>query len=232
MNDEKRYLAVVSGGMDSITMLHDKQNNIDCVVSFNYGSNHNENEINCAAAHCKLIDKKHIIIDMREAFKPFKSALLSGAEAIPEGHYEDETMKHTVVPFRNGIMLSVAAGLAESEGMDGIMLASHAGDHAVYPDCRPDFDNAICEAIYEGTATNISVVFPYAGITKREIAHKGAELLIEWESTWSCYKGGAHHCGRCSTCVERIWALKGLEDHTVYEDTQYAKELLIVRGEW
>jgi 7-cyano-7-deazaguanine synthase len=152
--------------------------------------------------------------------KYFKSSLLEGAEAIPEGHYENENMKSTVVPFRNGIMLSIAAGIAESWGLDNVFIANHGGDHAIYPDCRPEFISAMCEATKAGSYNNVMISAPYTNITKADIARKGKELGIDYTETWSCYKGGEKHCGKCGTCVERKEALKdaGITDNTQYEE--------------
>ena len=148
----------------------------------------------------------------------FTSSLLEGAEAIPDGHYADENMKSTVVPFRNGIMLSVAIGIAESNGLKKVLIANHGGDHAIYPDCRPDFISAINKAAMSGTYLNVEVDAPYTNISKTDIARRGAALGIDYSETWSCYKGGAVHCGTCGTCVERKEALHdaGIDDKTEY----------------
>jgi 7-cyano-7-deazaguanine synthase len=129
-------------------------------------------------------------------------------------------MKSTVVPFRNGIMLSIAIGIAESNNLKYVMIANHAGDHTIYPDCRPTFINAIDEAASTGTFINVHVIAPYTNISKADIARKGKSLGIDYSETWSCYKGGAKHCGKCGTCVERKEALKeaGIEDPTEYEE--------------
>jgi len=128
-------------------------------------------------------------------------------------------MRSTVVPFRNGIMLSIAAGLAEDRQLKYIMMANHGGDHAIYPDCRPSFVEAMDAAVREGTYAGVRLFAPYTGITKADIARRGAALGIDYSQTWSCYRGGDHHCGKCGTCVERREALAqaGVEDHTVYE---------------
>ena len=216
---KKDSLIVVSGGMDSITLLYDMQDRIALGVSFDYGSNHNAREIPFAEMHCKRLGIKHITIKLDFMHQYFKSSLLSGAEAIPEGHYDDENMKSTVVPFRNGIMLSIAAGIAESNGLKNVMIANHAGDHAIYPDCRPEFIKAMDEATVAGTYENVHVLAPYTNITKADIARRGKQLGIDYTETWSCYKGGEKHCGRCGTCTERKEALAeaGIEDKTEYE---------------
>ncbi len=216
----KDSVLIVSGGMDSITMLYEYKERIALGISFDYGSNHNAREIPFAAMHCERLGIKHIVINLGFMHQYFKSSLLEGAEAIPEGNYDDENMKSTVVPFRNGIMLSIAAGVAESNGLKYVMMANHGGDHTIYPDCRPEFVSAMSEATRLGTYPGIEVLAPYTGITKSDIARHGKELGIDYAETWSCYKGGEHHCGKCGTCRERIEALAdaGIEDHTVYDE--------------
>ena len=206
--------------MDSITMLYEYKERIALGISFDYGSNHNAREIPFAAMHCERLGIKHIVINLGFMHQYFKSSLLEGAEAIPEGNYDEENMKSTVVPFRNGIMLSIAAGVAESNGLKYVMMANHGGDHTIYPDCRPEFVSAMSEATRLGTYPGIEVLAPYTGITKSDIARHGKALGIDYAETWSCYKGGEHHCGKCGTCRERIEALAdaGIEDHTVYTE--------------
>ncbi len=216
----KDSVLIVSGGMDSITMLYEYKERIALGISFDYGSNHNAREIPFAAMHCERLGIKHIVINLGFMHQYFKSSLLEGAEAIPEGNYDEENMKSTVVPFRNGIMLSIAAGVAESNGLKYVMMANHGGDHTIYPDCRPEFVSAMSEATRQGTYPGIEVLAPYTGITKSDIARHGKALGIDYAETWSCYKGGEHHCGKCGTCRERIEALAdaGIEDHTVYDE--------------
>lgn len=214
----KDSLIIVSGGMDSITLLYDKKDNIALALSFDYGSNHNSREIPYAQLHCQRLGIRHIVIPIDFMHQYFTSSLLEGAEAIPDGHYADENMKSTVVPFRNGIMLSVAIGIAESNGLKKVLIANHGGDHAIYPDCRPDFISAINKAAMSGTYLNVEVDAPYTNISKTDIARRGAALGIDYSETWSCYKGGAVHCGTCGTCVERKEALHdaGIDDKTEY----------------
>lgn len=215
----KNSVIIVSGGMDSITLLYDHKDEIALGISFDYGSNHNAREIPFAKMHCERLGIKHITINLDFMRQYFKSSLLDGAEAIPEGHYADDNMKSTVVPFRNGIMLSIAIGIAESNNLDQVFIANHGGDHTIYPDCRPEFINAIDAAATAGTYNNVKVVAPYTQITKSDIARIGKKLGIDYTETWSCYKGGEVHCGKCGTCVERKEALAeaGIEDKTIYE---------------
>lgn len=211
---------VVSGGMDSITLLYEQRHRIALGISFDYGSNHNAREIPFAELHCKRLGIRHVTVRLDFMHRYFKSSLLDGADAIPEGHYADDNMKSTVVPFRNGIMLSVAVGIAESHGLSNVFIANHGGDHTIYPDCRPEFVSAINEAARTGTYANVTVSAPYTNITKGEIARRGAALGIDYSETWSCYKGGDRHCSKCGTCVERREALAeaGVGDTTEYEE--------------
>ncbi len=215
----KDSVLIVSGGMDSITMLYEYSDRIAIGLSFDYGSNHNAREIPFARLHCERLGIRHVVIGLDFMHRYFKSSLLEGADAIPEGHYAGDNMKSTVVPFRNGIMLAIAAGIAESNGLRHVMMANHGGDHAIYPDCRPEFVSAFGAAVSAGTYEGITVEAPYTDITKADIARRGSALGIDYSETWSCYKGGERHCGRCGTCVERREALAeaGIEDNTVYD---------------
>lgn len=207
-SDMKDSILVLSGGMDSTTLLYDRIDQIALAVTFDYGSRHNAREIECAKKNCEILGVEHIVIPLEFMGKYFKSSLLIGGEEIPEGHYADDNMKSTVVPFRNGIMLSIAAGLAESRGLTKVMLANHGGDHAIYPDCRPGFVDAMSEAIKKGTYEGITIDAPYTNITKSDIARIGKRLGMDYSLTYSCYKGGEKHCGKCGTCVERMEALR------------------------
>lgn len=216
---KKDKVIIVSGGMDSITMLYEYKDSIALGISFNYGSNHNAREIPFAEMHCRKLGIPHITIDLAFMPKYFKSSLLEGADAIPEGNYDDENMRSTVVPFRNGIMLSIAIGIAESNGLQYVMMANHSGDHAIYPDCRPEFVGNMSEAAKAGTYNHVEILSPYTNISKADIARKGKALGIDYSQTWSCYKGGEKHCGKCGTCVERKEAMRdaGIDDTTEYE---------------
>ena len=169
----KDSVIIVSGGMDSITLLHEKAEEIALAVTFDYGSNHNKREAECAARHCQQLGIEHIIIPLAFIGQYFKSSLLEGADAVPEGHYEAENMKSTVVPFRNGIMLSVACGLAESRKLSKVLIANHGGDHAIYPDCRAGFVHSMSEAMRHGTYIGVQIDAPYTGIRKSDIARIG-----------------------------------------------------------
>ena len=216
---KKDAVIILSGGMDSVTMLYDYQERIAVAISFDYGSNHNAKEIPFAQLHCRRLGIEHLVIPLEFIHRYFDSSLLQGAEAIPEGHYAADNMKSTVVPFRNAIMLSVAVGLAESRHLNYVMMANHGGDHTIYPDCRPEFVKAFSDAAVAGTYEKVEVWAPYTTLTKVDIAKRGKELGIDYSETWSCYKGGDVHCGRCGTCMERKEALEqaGIVDNTAYE---------------
>ena len=199
-------------------MLYDYKDKIALAVTFDYGSKHNAKEIAYARMHCERLNLPHLIIPLAFMEQYFKSSLLKGGEDIPEGRYDDENMKSTVVPFRNGIMLAIAAGLAETYHLSHVMMANHSGDHAIYPDCRPEFADAMSHAISAGTYEHITLFAPYTNLTKKDICLRGKALGIDYSETWSCYKGGEKHCGKCGTCTERREALRdaGIEDTTEY----------------
>jgi 7-cyano-7-deazaguanine synthase len=218
---KRKVVVLVSGGMDSVSALYEARHSQDVVaaVSFEYGSKHNHKEIPFAAWHCQELNIPHRTIRLDFVGELFKSDLLQSGGAIPDGHYEEQSMKQTVVPFRNGIMLSIAGGYAESIEANGLVIAAHSGDHAIYPDCRENFMKSMTDAIRLGTYAAVEILRPFICNTKAEIAKRGHELGVDFSKTWSCYKGGALHCGTCGTCVERreAFQLAGLADPTVYE---------------
>jgi len=215
----KDGLIVLSGGMDSVTLLYEYQDSLALAVSFDYGSKHNAQELPFARLHCERLGIEHLTIPLSFIGQYFRSALLEGGGAIPKGSYDEENMAATVVPFRNGIMLSIAAGLAESRGLTKVYLANHFGDHAIYPDCRASFIRPMHEAILQGTSNAVEVTAPYTDISKGDIARHGKLLGINYAETWSCYEGGDLQCGSCATCIERREAMQeaGIEDPTHYK---------------
>lgn len=216
-------VVLCSGGMDSVTALYwaAREHTVVAAVSFDYGAKHNHREIPFAAEHAAKLGVRHEVIAMDFVNRLFASDLLKSGGAIPEGHYEADNMKQTVVPFRNAIMLSIAGGFAESIGAAGVAIAAHGGDHAIYPDCREDFMRAMGDAMRLGTYANVQLLRPFIALNKAQIAAEGARLGVDFARTWSCYKGGALHCGKCGTCVERreAFAAAGLPDPTPYEST-------------
>ncbi|MCU0777845.1 MAG: 7-cyano-7-deazaguanine synthase QueC [Akkermansiaceae bacterium] len=225
-----KVCVLLSGGMDSVTVLYDALSSHDVLacLSFDYGAKHNAREIPFAKLHAVRHGVAHHVIPLDFMNRLFKSDLLRSGGAIPDGHYAEESMKQTVVPFRNGIMLSIAAGFAESTGAEAVVIAAHSGDHAIYPDCREPFMQAMAAAIGQGTYANIQLIRPFIAMDKAAIARRGVELGIDFSETWSCYKGGDLHCGTCGTCVERreAFQLAGLPDPTLYEQTPALPEFV------
>ena len=214
----KDCIIILSGGMDSVTLMHDYSQRIALAVTFDYHSRHAEHEIACARWQCEQLGIRHLVVELPFFDQYFRSSLLQNAqEEIPEGHYAEENMKSTIVPFRNGIMLSIVAGMAESEGLSYLLIANHAGDHFVYPDCRPEFIDAMNHAISAGTTNQVQLLAPYTMWSKRDIALRGQALGVDFSHTYSCYKGGDLHCGKCGTCIERKEALEGF-DPTQYQE--------------
>ena len=215
-----KVVVLCSGGMDSVTALHwaRAEHEVVAALSFDYGAKHNPREIPFAAEHAKALGVRHEVIALGFVNQLFNSALLQSGGAVPDGHYEAENMKQTVVPFRNAILLSVACGFAESAGADALVIAAHGGDHAIYPDCREEFMRAMAEAMRLGTYAGVRLLRPFIEFDKARIAAEAARLGADLGRTWSCYKGGAVHCGTCGTCVERreAFAGSGLADPTVY----------------
>lgn len=220
-----RVVTTLSGGLDSVTLAHLlSAEGLDLIaLSFDYGQRHVK-EIEHAARCADQLGARHHVVDLRSV-----GALLTGSALtdvsvdVPEGHYTDATMASTVVPNRNAIMLSVAIGVAVAHDADAVATAVHAGDHAVYPDCRPEFIDAIeheARVANEGfIADGFQVLAPFLHFTKAQIVERGVQLNVPFGETWSCYLGGPRHCGRCGTCVERreAFELAGTADPTAYE---------------
>ena len=218
-----KVVILCSGGMDSVTALYwaARHHNVLAVVSFDYGSKHNHREIPWAGEHAEKFGFRHEVIALPFVDRLFNSALLNSGGGIPEGHYAAENMKQTVVPFRNAIMLSIATGWTESLGGKGLVIAAHSGDHAIYPDCRETFMRAMADTMRAGTYAGIELLRPFIAMDKGQIAATGATLGVDFAKTYSCYRGGPIHCGKCGTCVERreAFAQAHLVDPTAYEAT-------------
>ena len=218
----EKALVILSGGMDSTTLLYDVVNRgYDTkAISFNYGQNHSK-EIQLAAQTCARLEVPHKIVDIAFMGKELlhKSSLVSGAEAIPEGHYAEENKKSTVVPNRNMILISLAAGYAISEGITNLFYGAHAGDHTIYPDCRPEFVSAMRSALALSDWNKLILEAPYLYKTKGEIASIGKTLNVDYSLTWTCYKGADTACGVCGSCTERLEAFEQAElaDPIAYE---------------
>ena len=236
MKDSYKAIVVLSGGLDSTTMLYrvakyDFRPHEVLALSFNYGQRH-VTELQYASHSCTRLGVDWHLVDMEcvQALLP-GSALTSDVE-VPEGHYADETMKATVVPNRNSIMANVAIGAAVGFGATRLYLGVHAGDHPVYPDCRPEFIlelQKLAMVANEGfISEDFKIECPWLFIEKEHIAGQAHSMGLDFRYTWSCYKGVINHCGRCSTCVERLEAIAiaGLThlDNTEYDDTEFWKE--------
>lgn len=213
-------LIALSGGVDSTTLLYEYREEVACAVGFDYGSKHNAQELAAAKAICRELGIPYLIIPLAFIEEYFRSDLLLSGGEMQLGDYSEENMRSTVVPFRNGIMLSVLAGLAESRDLQQVLIANHFGDHTIYPDCRESFVTPMGEAITAGTSNGVKLVAPYTTLTKAEIVARGTRLGVPYGKTYSCYQGGERHCGRCGTCRERheAFVANGLEDPTLYEE--------------
>jgi 7-cyano-7-deazaguanine synthase len=223
----KKVVTIYSGGMDSTVLLyHLMSEGYDVrAISMDYGQRHRK-ELESARTICGTIGLQHEVADLRGITHLLGGSSLTDMKIdVPEGHYAAENMKATVVPNRNMIMLSVAIGYAITLQAPYVAYGAHAGDHTIYPDCRPEFASAINTAAMLADWHQVELLHPFVRMTKAEIAKRGAELGVTFELTWSCYKGGRVHCGRCGTCVERreAFELAGLADPTKYEEAQSAQ---------
>jgi 7-cyano-7-deazaguanine synthase len=207
--------------MDSATLLYQLRHEGDELfcVNFFYGSKHNEREREHAAALCRSLGLPYQEIDLGFFTAVIRSNLLTTGGDIPRAGYDKATMAQTVVPGRNGIFMSILAGYAESIGADRIAIANHAGDHFLYPDCRPEWIAAMGLTIFLGSDQKVRLHAPFSHLSKAEICRLGGTLHVPFAATWSCYQGGEKHCGECGTCRERKLAFSaaGLVDPTVYE---------------
>lgn len=219
-------IVVCSGGLDSVTLAHKvaAERTLGTLVSFDYGQRHRK-ELDSARRCAGCLGVPHQIIDITAVGRLLTGSALTSGGTAPEGHYAEETMRVTVVPNRNAIMLTIAFGVATVERADQVAAAFHGGDHFIYPDCRPAFVEAfetMERYALEGLA-RISLYTPFVRLSKADIVREGARLAVPFAETWSCYKGGALHCGRCGTCVERREAfhVAGIDDPTPYADPDY-----------
>jgi 7-cyano-7-deazaguanine synthase len=224
-----KTIVICSGGLDSVSLAHMVAANrkLTGLVSFDYGQRHRK-ELDYAALCAKRLDVPHDIIDMRGIGAALTGSALTDDVDVPDGHYAEETMRVTVVPNRNAIMLTVAYGIAAARGDQAVATAVHGGDHFIYPDCRPDFTQAFEFMQYmalDGYA-DVSLYTPFVHRSKADIVTEGQRHNTPFAETWSCYKGGVHHCGRCGTCVERREAfdLAGVADPTQYDDPDFWAE--------
>jgi len=218
-------IVIASGGLDSTTLIYHLLAHGSRVrlMSFDYGQLHRR-ELDCARQVAEILQVPHQVVDLRAV-----GVLLSGSAltdltvAVPDGHYTDESMRATVVPNRNALMLDVAVAVAVTTHCGAVAFGAHGGDHAIYPDCRPEFVvafNASARLANEGfLASGFSVLAPFLLQSKADIVRLDATYEVPFERTWSCYRGGARHCGTCGTCTERREAFQvaGIADPTSYE---------------
>jgi 7-cyano-7-deazaguanine synthase len=221
-----KTLVICSGGLDSVSLAHKvaAEQTLTGLVSFDYGQRHSK-ELGFAAACAQRLGVPHQVIDIRDIGRQLSGSALTDDVAVPDGHYAEESMRITVVPNRNAIMLAIAFGVAAARQAEAVGVAVHGGDHFIYPDCRPDFIDAfqaMQNRALDGYA-NVRLYAPFVQVSKADIVSEGARHATPFEQTWSCYKGGEVHCGRCGTCVERREAfdLAGLPDPTDYADADF-----------
>ncbi|MCK5460393.1 7-cyano-7-deazaguanine synthase QueC [Candidatus Gracilibacteria bacterium] len=216
----KQGVIILSGGLDSSVLAHflikEKKTNL-LALSFDYGQKHRK-ELDCAAFQAKSLKIPHKIINLGFMNEAFTSSLLSSGDAIPEGHYEDENMKQTVVPNRNMILISIAAGFAISQNREYLFYGAHAGDHSIYPDCRGEFIQKLRETLSLCDWQNLTLEAPFQNLKKDEIVKIGYDMEIDFSQTWTCYKGGEKSCGVCGSCSERLEAFEknGFTDPLIY----------------
>jgi len=218
-----KSIVLLSGGMDSATLLAQavSQQGADNVtaVAFDYGQRH-ARELEAAEALAAHYEVELVLLDLKGAAAAFAGSSQTSPDIkVPEGHYAEESMKATVVPNRNMVMLSLAAALAISRKAEVVGYGAHAGDHTIYPDCRPEFTQAMKLALLTCDWQTVGLWTPWLHVRKSDICTIGKRLGVPFSVTWSCYKGGEKHCGKCGTCVERreAFAEAGIEDPTEYE---------------
>lgn len=223
-----KTLLICSGGLDSVTLAYKiaREHELSALLSFNYGQRHAK-ELDYAATCAQHFNIPHHVIDIAPIGKLLSGSALTDDLEVPDGHYAEESMKVTVVPNRNAIMLSIAYGIATSMKANAVAAAFHGGDHFIYPDCRPAFvtNFEFMQKLALDGLADIKLYTPYINTTKAEIAADAVRLGVPLHQTWSCYKGGTIHCGRCGTCVERLeaFALAGANDTTQYADHDFWK---------
>ncbi|MBX2870338.1 MAG: 7-cyano-7-deazaguanine synthase QueC [Acidiferrobacterales bacterium] len=231
-----KTLVVCSGGLDSVTLAYKvaAEFQLTRLLSFDYGQRH-KRELEFAALCAEKLNVPHLVLDIANVGAMLSGSALTDNIDVPDGHYEEESMRVTVVPNRNAIMMAIAFGVASSSKDDAVAAAVHGGDHFIYPDCRPGFIDAFQSMqnhALEGMS-DIQLYTPFLTGSKADIAREGGRLSVPFEETWSCYKGGQIHCGRCGTCVERIEAFEnaGVPDPTVYSDTDFWRQAVNQAGE-
>lgn len=226
-----KTVLVYSGGLDSTVLLYHLHSAGDTVstLSIHYGQRHAK-ELECARRITSDLGIEHREVDLTTINQLLGGSSLTDKDlSIPHGHYEEDNMKSTVVPNRNMILLSLATGWAISQEADCVSYAAHSGDHAIYPDCREEFADALDKTIRLADWKEVYLNRPFVGLTKADVVKRGAKLGVPFETTWSCYEGKELHCGRCGTCIERREAfhLAGVEDPTPYDSDAPSVEAMI-----
>ncbi|MCI5060773.1 MAG: 7-cyano-7-deazaguanine synthase QueC [Alphaproteobacteria bacterium] len=221
-----KTFVICSGGLDSVTLAYKvhKEHSLTGLISFDYGQRHKK-ELEFAKHCADDLKTQHLVLDISTIGKALSGSALTDNIDVPDGHYAEDTMKATIVPNRNAIMLSIAYGIASAQKAEAIATAVHGGDHFIYPDCRPEFINSF-EAMQNHALDGVSKIqlyAPFVSNTKADIVKEGAKLNVPFDQTWSCYKGGDIHCGTCGTCVERqeAFALVGIKDPTQYANPNF-----------
>jgi len=213
-------VVIYSGGMDSYTVLHKAVRDGYEVypLTFNYGQKHLK-EIKYASAVCEELKAVHKVVDISVINQLIQGSSLTSDIAIPEGHYAAENMKSTVVPNRNMILLSLAVGYAVAIGAEKVFYGAHSGDHAIYPDCRPEFVEKMNMVSSIASYDPVEIVTPYLHHDKGFILADGLSMGLDYSATWTCYNGRERACGKCGACVERLeaFSVNKLQDPLEYE---------------
>jgi 7-cyano-7-deazaguanine synthase len=214
-----KVVVIYSGGMDSFTVLNRaiKDGKEVYALSFDYGQRHVK-ELECASSVCESLKINHKVIDISSINQLLAGSSLTDDIDIPEGHYESENMKSTVVPNRNMILLSLAVGYAVSVGASQVYYGAHSGDHAIYPDCRPEFVQKMNDVCYIANYESVEIFSPYLKVNKSAILADGIEMGLDYSNTWTCYNGREKACGKCGSCQER---LEAFSDNNIIDPITY-----------
>ena len=203
----ENVVVIYSGGMDSFTVLHKaiQEGKTVHALSFDYGQRHKK-ELDYAARVCETLGVAHKVVDISAINSIVGGSALTSDIEVPEGHYEEPSMQTTVVPNRNMILLSLAVGYAVSLEAEKVYYGAHSGDHAIYPDCRPEFVQKMNEVCGIANYTSVEIVTPYLHASKDAILTDGLAMELDYSQTWTCYNGREKACGQCGACQERLEA--------------------------
>jgi len=214
-----KVVVIYSGGMDSFTVLNRalKDGKEVYALSFDYGQRHVK-ELECASSVCTSLNINHKVIDISAINQLLAGSSLTDDIDIPEGHYEAESMKSTIVPNRNMILLSLAVAYAVSVGAEQVYYGAHSGDHAIYPDCRPEFVQKMNDVCLIANYESVEIFSPYLTVDKTAILTDGLSMGLDYSNTWTCYNGREKACGKCGACQER---LEAFTDNKVIDPIEY-----------